>query len=102
MNEQQRPDDVDPQTWKFSTRFHKVSNGYARRVHDAYDGDIEQALADDDLTAAATVSTWEASNGLMPRDWHGIGLDDEGRAEDRELDRALAEGRAEIIDIGGT
>lgn len=36
-----------------------VSNRFARRVAEAYDGDIERALGDSDAQVVATVAAWE-------------------------------------------
>ena len=68
-----------------SERFREVSNGYPRMVAAAYGGDIARAMADDDLTVAATMATYEASQGIPPRDWQRIGGEDEGRDEDRAI-----------------
>lgn len=65
--------------WRHSERFRKVSNVYPRKVAMAYGGDLEQAMADDDLAVAATVTTWEAAQGFPTRDYHTIGQLDEGR-----------------------
>jgi hypothetical protein len=56
-----------------SERFRKVSNRYPRRVAEAYDGDIDRAMADTDEQVAATVAAWERRQGLSVRDWTAIG-----------------------------
>jgi hypothetical protein len=72
-------DPNDPRV-AYSTRFRKVSTRYPRRVAEAYDGDIERALADDDETVAAAVADWERRQGIEPRDWPAIGAEE--RADD--------------------
>jgi hypothetical protein len=64
-------------------RFRKVSNRYSRRVAEAYAGDVERAMADDDETVAATVAAWERDQGITPRDWPAIGREE--RAEEAGL-----------------
>lgn len=59
---------------RHSLRFRKVANRYPRRVSEAYEGDLRQAMADSDQQVAATVAAWERADGLVPRDWHAIGL----------------------------
>jgi hypothetical protein len=74
-------DDAD-ELW--STRFRKISTRYPRRVAEAYAGDLERALADDDETVAATVAAWERAQGIEPRDWPAIGREE--RADDAALE----------------
>lgn len=68
--------------WQHSTRFRKVANRYARRVFEAYDGDIAQAAADTDEQVAQRVADWERSQGLTVRDWYAWGQVQEGREQD--------------------
>jgi hypothetical protein len=66
-----------------SDRFRRVSTRYPRRVAEAYGGDIARAAADSDAEVAAMVRAWEIREGLRPRDWQAIGLDEEGQRERR-------------------
>jgi hypothetical protein len=61
-----------------SERFRKVSTRYPRRVSQAYEGDLSRALADTDQQVAATVRAWERSQGLEPRNWIAIGIEERG------------------------
>jgi hypothetical protein len=57
-------------------RFRKVSTRYARCVAEAYEGDLERAMADTDEQVAATVAAWEQAHGLPVRDWPAIGREE--------------------------
>ena len=70
---------LDPMAVKVSERFRKVSNRYPLRVAETYDGDIQRAMADTDERGAANVAAWGREQGLEPRDWPGIGEEEEGR-----------------------
>lgn len=61
-----------------SVRFRRVSNGYPRRVAEAYGRDIAAAAADDDATVAQRVAEYERAHGLPVRDWPS-----QGRSEGR-------------------
>ena len=74
---------MTPEAVAFSTRFRRVANRYALRVHKAYEGAQAKAMADTDEVVAATVAAWEAANGLDVTDWPTVGMVDEGRGEDR-------------------
>jgi hypothetical protein len=59
---------------RHSERFRKIGGDrYPRRVAEAYAGDLSGAMADSDEQVAATVASWERSQGLSPRDWSAIG-----------------------------
>ncbi len=58
---------------RHSERFRDVSTRYPRRVAEAYDGDLDRAMADSDEQVTATVAAWERANGLAPRDWRAVG-----------------------------
>jgi hypothetical protein len=73
-----------------SERFRRVSNRYPRRVAEAYGGDLERAAADSDAQVAATVAAWERLQGLRPCDWHAIGADERGNADDRSAGRSTS------------
>jgi hypothetical protein len=70
--------ELDPLTVAHSERVRRVSNRYPRRVSDAYGGDLGRAMADSDKQVAGTVAAWETSQGLEPRDWVAIGIDERG------------------------
>jgi hypothetical protein len=59
-----------------SDRFRAVSTRYPRRVAEAYDRDLDRAMADTDEQIAATVAAWEAAHGLPVTDWAGIGTEE--------------------------
>jgi hypothetical protein len=63
---------------RHSNRFRKVSNRYPLRVTEAYEGDLERAMADSDDEVAATVTAWERRQGLRPKDWAAIGAFEKG------------------------
>ena len=67
-------------TVEHTERFRKVANRYARRVWEAYEGDVDAAMGDSDEQVAATVAAWEREQGLPVRDWYAIGRE-EGRGE---------------------
>jgi hypothetical protein len=64
---------TDAQRVAHSERFRKVSTRYPRRVAEAYEGDLDRAMADSDEQVAATVAAWETRQGLTPRDWSAVG-----------------------------
>jgi hypothetical protein len=66
-----------------SERFRQVSTRYPRRVAEAYSGDLDRAMADDDEQVAATVSAWEHDHGLEPRDWRAIGVAERDQPEEQ-------------------
>jgi hypothetical protein len=72
--------ELDLRTVAHSERFRRISNRYPRRVSDAYGGDLARAMADSDKQVAGTVAAWETSQGLEPRDWIAIGIDERGEA----------------------
>ena len=55
MHDQPTPDE---RSKHHSKRFRKVSNLYPRTVALAYDGELDQAMADSDEQVAATVAAW--------------------------------------------
>jgi hypothetical protein len=55
-------------------RFRDVSRRYPVRVAQAYDGDLERAMADTLDQVAATVAAWETEHGIVPFDWPAIGV----------------------------
>jgi len=61
-----------------SQRFRRVSRGYARRVAEAYAGNLGAAMEDSDEQVAAVVKAWEQHEGLAPRDWVAIGAEERG------------------------
>ena len=61
---------------RHSLRFRRVSNRYPRRVAEAYERDLDRALADSDEQVAATVAAWERGQGLEQRDWRAIGAEE--------------------------
>lgn len=65
--------------WRHRERFRRVANRYSRWAVEAYDRDLERAMADTDEQVAATVAAWEPANGPGPVDWAAI-----GRAEGRD------------------
>jgi hypothetical protein len=65
---------------RHSERFRRVSNGYPRRVAEAYGGDLADAMADTDEEVAAMVRDWEKSQGLEVRDWGAIGREERGES----------------------
>lgn len=69
---------------RHSERFRTVSNRYPRRVAEAYEGDLERAMAATDGQVAMAVATWERAQGIEPRDWYAIGT-----AEGREPARTV-------------
>lgn len=79
-----RPAGVDDAAFELAlahtNRFRKVATRYPRRVNEAYGFDQARALADDDVTVAATVAAWELVNGLTPRNWLAIGRAERGES----------------------
>ena len=72
----------DERAWRFSERFSKVSNRYPLRVAEAYDHDLDPAMADSDEQVAATVAEWERRHGGPIRDWRAIGAEERAAADD--------------------
>jgi hypothetical protein len=71
-------------------RFCDVSRRYPVRVAQAYDGDLERALADTLQQVAATVAAWEIAHGIGPFDWAEIGAAERsGRWQPRLKRRAM-------------
>ena len=68
--------------FEYTVRFRRVANKYPAIVTNAYNGDTEAAMKDDDDTVAERVREWEISQGREPRDWVAI-----GRNEGRETTR---------------
>jgi len=66
---------------RHSLRFRRVSNRYPRRVAEAFERDLDRALADSDEQVAATVAAWERGQGLTVRDWVAVGVA-EGRGDE--------------------
>jgi hypothetical protein len=59
---------------RHSERFRKVGGmRYPRRVAEAYEQDLNRAMADTDEQVAATVAAWEKGQGLPVTDWPAIG-----------------------------
>jgi hypothetical protein len=54
--------------FQHSERFREVSARYPRRVAEAYEGDLLAAGADDDVTVAERVASWEGAHGIEPQD----------------------------------
>ena len=75
-----------PVAYQHSLRFRQVSNGYPHVVAEAYGGDITAAALETDEAVAQRVADWERSQGIEPRDWTAIGIE-EGR--DPEEDAAV-------------
>ena len=88
---------------RHSDRFRKVSNRYPLRVTEAYEGDLERAMADSDEQVAATVATWERHRGLQPRDWAAIGAAEREPSDDDAATQAAIEAEREARDaaLGG-
>ena len=63
---------------RFCNRFGRVANRYPRRVAEAYDLDLDRAMADSDETVAATVAEWERRHGVPVRDWRAAGALERG------------------------
>jgi hypothetical protein len=60
--------------WRHSERFRRYRGmRYPRQVAQAYDGDLERAMADSDEQVAAVVAAWEKQQKLPVRDWRAIG-----------------------------
>jgi hypothetical protein len=59
-----------------SQRFRKISTRYPRRVAEAYEWNLDRAMADTDEQVAATVAAWEQAHGLPVRDWAAIGREE--------------------------
>lgn len=85
--------DMEDLARQHSERFRKVSNRYARRVAEAYEGDIARAAGDTDEQVAANVAAWERRVGTIVRDWHAQGVE-EGRDESDWHAPGVEEGRA--------
>ena len=51
-----------------------MSTRYPRRVAEAYGGDLDRAMVDDDERVAGTVAAWERGHSLEKRDWRAIGI----------------------------
>jgi hypothetical protein len=54
--------------FQHSERFREVSTRYPRRVSEAYEGDLLAAAADDDMTVAERVASWEGAHGIESPD----------------------------------
>jgi hypothetical protein len=63
----------DPLELATSQRFRGVSTAYAKRVAEAYGGDLLAAAAALDAEVAEEVATWETENGLPVTDWAAVG-----------------------------
>ena len=63
---------------RFCNRFGRVAKRYPRRVAEAYDLDLDHAMADSDETVAATVAEWEHRHGVPIRDWRAAGALERG------------------------
>jgi len=64
-------------------RFRKVATGYPRAVALAYGRDLARAAADTDEQVAAAVAAWERAEGIEPRDWPAIGVEERDEAGPR-------------------
>jgi hypothetical protein len=73
---------MDERAWRFGERFRKVSNRYPLRVTEAYDYDLDRAMADSDEQVAATVAEWERRHGLPIRDWRAVGVEERDESGD--------------------
>jgi hypothetical protein len=69
-------DDPNDPVIRYTNRFRLVANRYPLTVTYAYDGDIEAAAKDDDVTVANRVREWEISEGIEPRDWIANGREE--------------------------
>jgi hypothetical protein len=82
MTDEQRT--PEPKAWTHSTRFRKVSNRYPRRVAEAYEDDLDAAMAASDEEAEGKVAEWEQAHGLPVRDWYVIGRFERDEPDRRE------------------
>jgi len=69
---------ADPLILATSQRFRQVSTAYAKRVKEAFEGDLLGAAACTDAQVAERVASWEKANRQPVSDWAAVGGYGEG------------------------
>jgi hypothetical protein len=75
-------------------RFKETADVYARRVMQAYNGDIRRAAMESDAQVAETVKAWETKQGITPSTWPVISNKARSELRDRR-GRLLQKGSLE-------